>query len=350
MTRYLDKFDSQNIVKSFINMIAKKIKEAIEANPELQEQLQQAGMGAEWKKFNRTVFDFLARRINKKVTQQAIAQPSLVLEKMIIGKDQLVRAIPEKVQSSEEGISEYLGNQKRPINWISGKTLHSYWNNGKPKETKLNALLVYLQVKVMDWEAWKNPSTTITIQKPSRKNARKAGHHDLIKNYFLGSYHLYYQKSDSSKNLVKAPFVIIADDRGNVLAETLTEGHPYRSSLVELRDGILYIHCENQLFDEKENHIFNVGNETSPEVLFGVSNTISVKKKLAIGIRNVLVKQKISLTPSNFVEKEISFNVPQNKLDQEEATVLLYFLKQEINHINTQHCCPFSVLEESVNG
>ena len=264
-------------------MILIKIKDSIESNPELKEQLQQAGMGEEWKKFNRTVFDFLARRINKKVTQQAIAQPSLVLERMIIGKDQLLKAIPEQSLVTEDKVAQFLNAQKRPINWISGKTLHSYWSDGKPKETKLNVLLVYLQVKVMDWDAWKNPSSIGSIHKPERKNSRKAGQQDLIKNYFLGSYHLYYQKSDSSKNLVKAPFVIKVDDRGQVLAETLTEGHPYRSSLVELRDGILYIHCENQLFDEKENHIFNVGNETHPEVLFGVSNTISVKKKLAIG-------------------------------------------------------------------
>jgi hypothetical protein len=330
-------------------MVPKKIRDALESSTELKEQLEQAGIGQEWKKFNRTVFDFLARRINRKVTQQAIAQPSLVLEKMIIGKDQLAHAIPEKALASEEAIAEYLANQKRPINWISGKTLHSYWINGKPKETKLHVLLVYLQVKVMDWDAWKNPSSIIPIQKPERKNFRKAGNQDLIINYFLGSYYLYYQKSDSTKNLVKAPFIIKADDRGQVIAETLTEGHPYRSSLVELRDGILYVHCENQLFDEKENHIFNVGNETNPEVLFGVSNTISVKKKLAIGIRNVLVKQKIPFSPSNFIETEIPFSTSLKKLDQEEEIVLKYFLKQEINHINTQHCCPLSVLEESVN-
>ena len=329
-------------------MIPQKIKDAIESSPELNEQLVSAGMGLDWKKFNRTAFEFLARRINRKVTQQAIAQPSLVSEKLIIGKDQLLQLVPEKNLSTDDGVSQTLAKQKRPFTWISGKTLHSYWNQGKAKETKLNVLLAYLQVEVMDWDEWKNPSSNTVLINNKVKPSRKSGQQELIKNYFLGSYYLYYQKSDSSRNLVKAPFVIGVDERGQVLVQTITEGHPYRSSLVELRDGILYIHCENQVFDEKENHIFNVGNETNPEVLFGVSNTISVKMKMAIGIRNVLVKQKTPFKDSTFMEKEVAFDSGQENLEHEERVVLKYFLGQSVNLINTQHCCPFSVLEESV--
>lgn len=328
-------------------MIPAKIKDAIEASPELNEQLLAAGMGLDWKKFNRTVFEFLARRINRKVTQAAVAQPALITERLIIGKDQLVKMAGDQPLMTEEAVANFLLNQRRPFNWISGKTLHSYWNKGKAKDTKLNVLLTFLEISFMDWDDWKSSVATSTIKFKQQKITRKNIHQDLIKNYFLGSYFLYYQKSDNSRNLVKAPFIIGLDDRGQIYSQTLTEGHPYQSTIIELRDGILYVHFENQLFDEKENHIFNVGNETNPEVLFGVSNTISVKKKLAIGIRNLLVKQKHAFTETNFLEKEIPFDT-ETKLSKEEATVLKYFLQQSINLINSQSCCPFSVLEEKV--
>jgi len=328
-------------------MIPAKIKDAIEASPELNEQLLATGMGLDWKKFNRTVFEFLARRINRKVTLTATAHPAVIAEKLIIGKDQLQKLTGDKPFVTDESISDFLLNQRRPFNWISGKTLHSYWNKGKAKDTKLNVLLTYLDVPIMDWDDWKSSVATSTIKFKQPKIARKNIHQDLIKNYFLGSYFLYYQKSDNSRNLVKAPFIIGTDDRGIIYSQTLTEGHPYHSSLIELRDGILYIHCENQLFDEKENHIFNVGNETNPEVLFGVSNTISVKKKMAIGIRNLLVKQKQPFTETSFVEKEIPFDT-EARLSKEETVVLKYFLQQSVNLINSQSCCPLSVLEEKV--
>lgn len=328
-------------------MIPQRIKHAVEASPELNEQLLAAGMGLDWKKFNRTVFDFLARRINRKVTQLAAAQPALLTEKLILGKDQFQHLIADQHLNTDEAITHYFLTQKRPFIWISGKTLHSYWNKGKAKETKLNVLLAYLDVPFMDWDDWKSAVVSAGIKFSQPKLTRKSSNQDLIKKYFLGSYALYYQKSDSSKNLVKAPFLIDVDERGQAYAQTLTEGHPYRSSLIELRDGILYIHCENQVFDEKENHIFNVGNETNPEVLFGVSNTISVKKKMAIGIRNLLVKQKQAFTEETFLEKEIPFD-STTKLSREETIVLKHFLMQPVNLINSQHCCPLSVLESKV--
>jgi hypothetical protein len=180
------------------------------------------------------------------------------------------------------------------------------------------------------------------------RHSRRSGPQDLLRNYYLGSYYLYYQKSDSSDALVKAPFTIGMDERGQIFAETLTEGHPYKSGLIEIRDGILYIHCENQLFDEKENHIFNVGNETNPEVLFGISNTISVKTKLAIGIRNVLVKQQENFSEESFTEKEILFSVP-GKINSEEAVVLKYFNEQATNLINSHYCCSLAALKNKMS-
>jgi hypothetical protein len=328
-------------------MIPAKIKSAIEANPELNEQLLAAGMGLDWKKFNRTVFDFLARRINRRVTHLAMAQPVWVTEKLLVGKDQLHQFTNGHQPVTEDSVVKTLSEMRRPFSWVSGKTLHSYWNKGKAKETKLNVLLTYLEVPLAEWDDWKSSVVGTPAYIKANRSSRKNSHQELIRKYFLGSYFLYYQKSDGSRTLVKAPFSLALDEQDQLYAQTVTEGHPYRSSLIELREGILYIHCENQLFDEKENHIFNVGNETHPEVLFGVSNTISVKKKLAIGIRNVLIRQKNDFTENTFVEKELSFDA-ETRLSKEETLVLRYFLQQGVNLITSPHCCPMNVLEEMV--
>lgn len=325
-------------------MIPERIKEAVESHAELNEQLLSSGHGLEWRKFNRTAFEFVARRINRKITQMAIGQPLLVLEKLILGKDQFQALTERHNLTTPEKVSEHLQHMPRPFVWISGKTLHSYWNKGTAKETKLNALLTFLNIAPHAWDDWKHGLNPTKI---NTSNAKKNASQSLIRKYFLGSYFLYYQKSDNSPTLIKAPFLIGEDERGKLFAQTVTEGHPYKSQQIELREGILYIHCENEVFDEKENHIFNVGNETEPEVLFGISNTISVKTRLAIGIRNVLVKQKNAFTKKTFAEHEISLQAP-GPLTHEEEIIHRYFKRQAGNLMLSQHCCPLKVLEEQV--
>ncbi|MBS1507823.1 MAG: hypothetical protein JSS79_14365 [Bacteroidetes bacterium] len=329
-------------------MIPLKIRQAIQNHPELTKALAQADLSTDWKKFNRTVFDFIARHISKVVTQRALESPQLVHEKIIIGKDQLQRLSEEKKLKSEDDFLQWLSATKRTFHWISGKTLQSYWQNGQPKETKLNVLLVFLGIPQKSWDDWKmvKASSSFLLSPPQKTSSRK-GNQELIRKYFLGSYFLYYSKSDLSPTLIKAPFTLAEDEQGNLVAETITEGHLYRSSLIELREGILYIHCENLVFNEKENHIFNVGNETNPEVLFGISNTISVKSKLAIGIRNVLIRQKKPFTTETFAEKEINF-AEKNNLSDEEATALAYFRMQKTNVISAHHCCSLEVLKKEI--
>lgn len=308
---------------------------------ELQQQLRAAGLGLDWKKFNRTAFDFLARRINRKITQHVMENPAMMAERLLLGKDQFQSLSDKHKLHTPESIIRYLSNLTRPFIWISGKTLHSYWNKGSAKDTKLNALLVYLEVPLTDWDDWKHAGPALP-----KKLLKKPSNQSLIRQYFLGSYFLYYRKSDNSATLIKAPFVLEDTDKG-LRARTITEGHPYISNLIELREGILYIHLENQVFDDKENHIFNVGNETSPEVLFGISNTISVKTRLAIGIHNVLVKQKIGFTLSTFTEKEISLKSP-GKLNPEESIIYQYFVSNPTNLMLSLHCCPLNELAKQV--
>lgn len=325
-------------------MIPFRIKDAIEANPALNEQLLANGLGLDWKKFNRTVFDFIARRINKKVSYLVCIKPYLVSERHIIGHDQFRATLFKQKLSSEEDFIHHLTTRNGNFTWISSKTLHSYWNNGKAKATKLHVLLTFLEVEIAEWENWKKLHPSGGFRNIATRISRKIENQQLLKSYYLGSYFLYYQKSDNSEVLVKAPFIIGLDERSQVYAETITEGHPYKSSLIEIRDGILYIHCENQLFNEKENHIFNVGNETNPEVIFGISNTISTISKMPIGIRNVLIKQQEHFTKESFKEREL-FLSSAALTDEQEGAMLRYFRKQTSNLISADYCCTLEALK-----
>lgn len=323
-------------------MLSPKIKTAIEADPLLTETLNDHGLGHDWKKFNRTAFELIALHINKTVSAKISASPFLLTERLIIGEDHLQNLLFDKKVKDEDALVHFIASMKRPFHWVSGKTLHSYWNGGKPKETKLNVLLAFLGIEFSEWDSWKAFRQN-GLPGLSARVSKKTSQLGVIKNYFLGNYFLYYQKSDSSETLIKAPFTIEKDPNDQIIVQTITEGHLYKSSLVELREGILYIHLENQFFNDKENHIFNVGNETTPEVIFGISNTITVKSKLAIGLRNVLIKQKKPFPQNPPDEKEISLSAEIN-LDAEEALVRKYFLQQKINQLHSPTCCSLDVL------
>lgn len=326
-----------------MNVISSKIKSALEATPLLVDVLSDHGIEPNWKKFNRTTFELIAHAINKTVSGKISAAPFLVTERMILGEDQLQNFLFEKHLKDEEALVHFIAAMKRPFHWVSGKTLHSYWNGGKAKATKLNVLLVFLGVDLAEWDTWRSPKLGFPAA-ATQKVGRKSAKNDVLLHYFLGDYYLYYQKSDGSDHLIKAPFTIEKDLHDQITVQTITEGHLYKSSLVELREGILYIHLENQFFNDKENHIFNVGNETNPEVIFGISNTITVKSKLAIGLRNVLIKQKKGFTFPAFEEKELPLSHSE-KLETEENLVLHFFRKQKVNQLNSHTTCSLAVLQ-----
>ena len=94
-----------------------------------------------------------------------------------------------------------------------------------------------------------------------------------------------------------------------------------------------------------EQYVFNIGLETKPEVLFGVSTTVSVKDRLAVGLKNVLVKQRSQEPGFELIEEvEISFEKKYNQRS-EEAVIVQYLMKSPHNVINTQSCCDLNELE-----
>ena len=318
-------------------MFPGKIKTEIERSPLIRNILGVNVYGLAWDKFTRTVFEKIARRINSEVSRKAIESPYLIRDFILFGENEFHNILFKYDLDDIDGFIEHLkGTQnQKPYIWISGKTLQLYWNGGNAKDKKLNVLLTFLGVPIQDWDEWKNSKASRPgIPGPEIKNGVTNALR-LLQKHFVGHYYRYYQKSDGSPILIKTPFIIKEDDIDIVAVETKTLGHEYKSSSMVIRNGALYVECENVDWDEKESYIFNIGFETNPQVITGVSNTLN-RKGQAIAIRNILVKQDLPYDYSAAKGVEIPFS---RVLDPstEEARIIGYF-KGGNNIISTAPC------------
>jgi hypothetical protein len=325
-----------------------KIKRSIEQDYLVQNALNPRGK-LDWSSFTRTKFNTIARVINKEISREVIANPELIELNLIIGKQKLEKEMERLRCHSLYEFLKLLGNMSeyRVYNWVSGKTLQSYWQGGDCKFIKVNALLAFLKVPMKDWENWQQDNR-VTTQKPAiPATGFSKSSLQVIKSYYLGNYFLYYQKTDGSKNIIKTPFILKEHESGQVIVKSVSEGHRYSGKVMGIRDGCLYINCQNLDFEEMEQYVFNIGLETKPQVLFGVSNTVSVKTRLAVALRNILVKQKTD-DPSfdNIQEAEIPFTRKYPNTT-EEAIVVTYLKQFTDNIISTPNCCGLEDLKIS---
>ncbi len=322
-------------------MISGKIKAEIERSAVITSIAGVKG-GAGWGSFTRTIFERIARRINQEVTKKAIESPDLVRDFLLIGEQEFAKMLFTYKLSGMDDFLAHLSktSTQKPYRWISGKTLQSYWNNGSAKDKKLNVLLTFLGVNLSDWDNWKLPQAEQPVMSPPDNTLR------LLQRHFIGCYYRYYQKTDSSNVLIKTPFVIREDRNDLVVVETKTLGHQYKSTAMTIRNGALYIECENLNWDEKESFIFNVGFEPNPEVLTGVSNTLN-RRGQAIAIKNVLVKQSHPFDYATEAGVEISFH-QHFDAGSEEACVVPFFRNSPRNIICTPYCYTLGELASAV--
>ncbi|MBS1914819.1 MAG: hypothetical protein JST87_01010 [Bacteroidetes bacterium] len=335
--------------------LSSRLKKAIENHPEIQSVLKTKSRDLKWEHFTRTQFNIAARIINKNISKEIQSNEDLVEMHMVIGKQQLEKQMLSLRIDSVHDFIKYIGNLReyRVFNWISGKTLQSYWNGGEAKYVKLNALLVFLQVPFADWDAWQKEQGKKTdnyksslSRLPLATMGLSRSSLSIIKNYYLGNYFLYYQKTDGSKNIIKTPFILKELENGQIIIKSISEGHRYSGKVMGIRDGCLYINCQNLDFEEIEQYIFNIGLETKPQVLFGVSNTVSVKTRQAVALKNILVKQQTN-DPGfeNIQETEIPFS--KKYASQTEESLVVNYLKQSHNNvITTRSCCNLTDLAE----
>ena len=336
-----------------------KIKKSLEVHPEIVSALKGSNRELVWSRFTRTQFNLVAKVINKKITREVLLNPDLVEMNMITGKQHLEKQLfTLKCQTVFEFI-RHLANlgEYRIFSWISGKTLQSYWNEGEAKYIKINVLLVFLEVPFADWAGWQKESNRINEQYSATLakghlsgNGYSKSSLLLIKSYYLGNYFLYYQKTDGSKNIIKTPFIIKEHENGQLVVKSVSEGHRYRGKVMGIRDGCLYINCQNLDFEEMEQYVFNIGLETKPQVLFGVSNTVSVKNRQAVALKNILIKQQRD-DPSfeNIPETEIPFSKTYSAMT-EESLVVRYLTRSNNNIIIAPSCCNLEGLKELANG
>jgi hypothetical protein len=339
--------------------ISSKLKKGLESHPEIITALRNSNRDIQWNRFTRTQFNLVARIINKKITLEVLGNPELVEMNLITGKQHLEKQMFALKCQTVFDFVRYLGNlgDYRVYNWISGKTLQSYWNEGEAKYIKINALLVFLGIPFAEWTEWQkeNGRTAEPYSVSLGRNQISGSGYgksslSLIKSYYLGNYFLYYQKTDGSKNIVKTPFILKENENGQIIVKSVSEGHRYAGKVMGIRDGCLYINCQNLDFEEMEQYIFNIGLETKPQVLFGVSNTVSVKNRQAVALKNILVKQSRNDPRfDNIQETEIPFSNKYHT-QSEESVVVRYLSQSGNNIIVTPSCCNLEVLSEMAEG
>ena len=333
--------------------LSEKIKKVLEGHPAIMLALKNRGQDRNWGKFTRTQFNLIARVINKQVSREVMVNTDLVEMHLIIGKQQLEKQLFTKHFQDVYDFTRYLSNLReyQVYNWISGKTLQSYWHGGEAKYIKINVLLVFLQVPFMDWDVWQKErgrpveeyGYSLSKVPLIGAGAGKASL-SIVRTYYLGNYFLYYQKTDGSKHVIKTPFILRELENGQVVVKSVSEGHRYSGKVIGIRDGCLYINCQNLDFEEMEQYVFNIGLETKPHVLFGVSNTVSVKNRRAVALKNILVKQTGN-DPGfdNIQETEIPFS-RKYTISTEEAIVVNYLKQASNNIIITPSCCSLADL------
>jgi len=99
-----------------------------------------------------------------------------------------------------------------------------------------------------------------------------------------------------------------------------------------------------------EQYVFNIGLETKPQVLFGVSTTVSVRNRRPVALKNILVKQNEN--DKNFdsiPEAEIAFDKVFTA-DTEEAIIVNYFRHTTNNIITTNSCRKLDDVKKLVDG
>lgn len=327
--------------------LSEKLKAAIADHPLIIGALQYKGRESNWENFTRTQFNLVAKVINKQISKEVLANPDLVEMSLVIGKQNLEKQLQLLRCSHIYDFIKYLGNlgEYRVFNWISGKTLQSYWSGGEAKYIKINALVVFLQVPFAEWEEWQRTpglraeNYNSSLSKISNTaNGFSRSSLAIIRSYYLGNYFLYYPKTDGSSNIIKTPFILKELDNGNIIVRSVSEGHRYSGKVIGIRDGCLYINCQNLDFEEMEQYVFNIGLETKPHVLFGVSTTVSVRNRRPVALKNILVKQGNEQKNFDGIP-EIEISVDKKYTTENEESIIVSYFKQSTNNIITTNSC-----------
>lgn len=313
-------------------MLPERIKFEIEHSPLIEPIISRQKDSTDWSTFTRTTFMNIAKQINRKVTEDVIKAPFLIEDNVLVGTNELDRVFSRNSLNTIAEFTSFLKHipKYRTYNWISGKTLQSYWlGETVPKDKKINVLLTFLGVDYNKWEEWKSDKQPIDST-PVVGNKST----DLIRKYYLGSYFRYYQKPDKSGHVIKVPFTIFENADKQIIAKSKTVGHSYISDSIWLEDGALYIVMKNINFNEYEFHVLNVGFSTTPQLLMGTSSSLNNKKE-AISKKNILIREEEVIDFDATCEEVIKGSEPEG--ESIDGLIFNYFNKNiGSNLIHTQ--------------
>jgi hypothetical protein len=345
-------------------MITTKVLAAIEADKDIILLLSRRTGKSDWKTFTRTIFNLIAKLINQKVTEKVIENPCLLSDNLLFGEQKFEMLLSELDLDNNIELLDYIKDKvlNKPFNWVSGKTLQSYWSGGSPKELKINVLLVFLSIPINEWDDWKHnnmPNNAVDTDIEEKKatngyfnfdNSKTVKSHFLrcISNYYLGSYYLYYQKCDNHGKVVKAPFIIYEDEQGEILYRTINEGQRYISYPAKKMANALCFMGKNLDWEEiNEMHLINIGMETNPEVLFGVSITMSKYGGLPMALKNILIHQSNDI---HFLDdvKEKEFFIDHPTEQDQDTLILNYFKKSDSRIMFAEFGCSLEDFKETV--
>jgi len=339
-----------------------RIFKSIESDERIKSILEHRTNITDWKNFTRTHFNIIAKEINRSVSEIVNENSIYISDYLLLGKDKVENLAFEYNLENPIDVINYLdlSSSSKPFNWISGKTLERYWTieEVKPKDLKFNVLLTYLGIAIKDWDEWKYYSSSSTFKSSSiQKPAINSGGQVLIspkdkiffkniRRYYLGSYYLYYIKTDN-RRIVKTPFIIKLEDN-NIVIESTSEGHRYKSTVIKNMLKSLYVVNTNLDWEQEEEvYLFNIGLETNPEVIFGVSITLTSKSGIPVAIKNVLIKQSADVNYLDH-ENETEINFNSKDINEEEVTIVTYFKKVNAQILFAEYCCTFDEFKENV--
>ena len=116
-------------------ILSEKIRKGVETHPEITAVLKSKSRELRWQHFTRTQFNMVARVINKVISREIQETVDLVEMHLIIGKQQLEKELNALRLNSVHDFVKHIGNFRdyRVFNWVSGKTLQSYWQGGEAK-------------------------------------------------------------------------------------------------------------------------------------------------------------------------------------------------------------------------
>jgi len=204
--------------------LTKKLKTAIEEHPDIIGALKNKNRDNSWDGFTRTQFNLVAKVMNRQISKEVLVNPDLVEMNLIIGRQNIEKHLRALRSNHIYDFIKYLSalGEYRVFNWVSGKTLQSYWNGGDAKYVKVNALAVFLQIPFAEWDDWqKAPDQRGDMYNNSPRlsypgNGFSRSSLAIVKSYYLGNYFLYYPKTDGSRNVIKTPFILKQVDNGQI--------------------------------------------------------------------------------------------------------------------------------------